>query len=242
MSLYNHIANKDDLLDGMVDAVFSEVELPGRSGLEDGHARAIHLDAGGHDPAPAGRRPDGVPPDSRSRDPSSPRCRHWLSAGRGFLDPAGRPRILRPRQLHLRVCSSGTQSAFGTPKKPPSSRRPFCCTLPTKEYPPRRADHGARPPARTRLRQRVRLRPRTHSLTAWRRGWPTTAGDGPRQVRWPSPRPRPAQLDAAPCPSRLATLGTPPDVAALDVAGPGVAVVGASEQLDGEAVPGDLLP
>jgi len=28
MSLYNHVANKDDLLDGMVDAVFSEIHLP----------------------------------------------------------------------------------------------------------------------------------------------------------------------------------------------------------------------
>ncbi len=28
MSLYNHVANKDELLDGMVDAVFSEIDLP----------------------------------------------------------------------------------------------------------------------------------------------------------------------------------------------------------------------
>ncbi|MGK5113203.1 TetR/AcrR family transcriptional regulator C-terminal domain-containing protein [Geodermatophilus sp. CPCC 205506] len=28
MSLYNHVANKDDLLDGMVDVVFAEIELP----------------------------------------------------------------------------------------------------------------------------------------------------------------------------------------------------------------------
>jgi AcrR family transcriptional regulator len=28
MSLYNHIANKDQLLDGMVDLVFNEIELP----------------------------------------------------------------------------------------------------------------------------------------------------------------------------------------------------------------------
>jgi len=28
MSLYNHVANKDDLLNAMVDAVFSEIELP----------------------------------------------------------------------------------------------------------------------------------------------------------------------------------------------------------------------
>jgi len=29
MSLYNHVANKDDLLDGMVDLVFAEIDLPG---------------------------------------------------------------------------------------------------------------------------------------------------------------------------------------------------------------------
>lgn len=29
MSLYHHVANKDDILDGMIDIVFSEIELPG---------------------------------------------------------------------------------------------------------------------------------------------------------------------------------------------------------------------
>ena len=28
MALYRHVANKDDLIDGMVDVVFSEIELP----------------------------------------------------------------------------------------------------------------------------------------------------------------------------------------------------------------------
>src|SRR5437764_13703077 len=28
MSLYNHVANKAELLDGMVDLIFSEIELP----------------------------------------------------------------------------------------------------------------------------------------------------------------------------------------------------------------------
>ena len=28
MSLYHHVANKDDILDGMVDMVFSEIDLP----------------------------------------------------------------------------------------------------------------------------------------------------------------------------------------------------------------------
>jgi AcrR family transcriptional regulator len=32
MSLYNHVANKDDLLDGMVDLVFAEIELPPSAG------------------------------------------------------------------------------------------------------------------------------------------------------------------------------------------------------------------
>jgi AcrR family transcriptional regulator len=31
MSLYNHVANKEDLLNAMVDAVFSEIELPSHS-------------------------------------------------------------------------------------------------------------------------------------------------------------------------------------------------------------------
>ena len=30
MSLYKHVANKDDMLDGMVDVVFSEIALPSR--------------------------------------------------------------------------------------------------------------------------------------------------------------------------------------------------------------------
>ncbi len=28
MSLYNHVANKDEILDGMIDAIFSEIDLP----------------------------------------------------------------------------------------------------------------------------------------------------------------------------------------------------------------------
>ena len=31
MSLYNHIANKDDLLDAMIDSVFREIDLPDRA-------------------------------------------------------------------------------------------------------------------------------------------------------------------------------------------------------------------
>ena len=34
MSLYNHVANKDELLDGMVDVVFGEIDLPSGTGTE----------------------------------------------------------------------------------------------------------------------------------------------------------------------------------------------------------------
>src|SRR3954463_15115569 len=32
MSLYHHVANKDDLLDGMIDVVFGQIELPSDCG------------------------------------------------------------------------------------------------------------------------------------------------------------------------------------------------------------------
>src|SRR2546421_12473063 len=32
MSLYNHVANKDDILDGIVDLVFSEIDVPSGRG------------------------------------------------------------------------------------------------------------------------------------------------------------------------------------------------------------------
>jgi AcrR family transcriptional regulator len=34
MSLYNHVANKDDILDGLVDLVFSEIEVPEPGAIE----------------------------------------------------------------------------------------------------------------------------------------------------------------------------------------------------------------
>ena len=60
MALYNHVANKDELLDGMVDIVFGEIESAGeRSRLEDGDARAGDLGARGAEAPPLGDRPDG---------------------------------------------------------------------------------------------------------------------------------------------------------------------------------------
>ena len=71
MSLYKHVANKDDLLDGMVDVVFGEIELPpdGRR-LADGDARPGDLGARGAHPPPVGDAADAVAEPRRGR----PRC------------------------------------------------------------------------------------------------------------------------------------------------------------------------
>ena len=68
MALYHHVANKDDLLDGMVDLVFGEIELPasGRR-LEDRHAAAGDLGPRRAAAPPMGDRPDGVAADVPAR-------------------------------------------------------------------------------------------------------------------------------------------------------------------------------
>ncbi|MDO3396670.1 TetR/AcrR family transcriptional regulator C-terminal domain-containing protein [Nocardioides sp. SOB44] len=45
MSLYHHVANKEDLLDGMVDAVFAEFHAPEVGGAWRGEMRARHHSA-----------------------------------------------------------------------------------------------------------------------------------------------------------------------------------------------------
>ena len=63
MSLYHHVPNKDELLDGMIDIVFGEIELarrPAATGRPT-HAPAGDLDARGAQPPPLGGRPDGGP-------------------------------------------------------------------------------------------------------------------------------------------------------------------------------------
>ena len=55
MSLYNHVASKSDLLDGMIDLVFGEIDLPSGDGrLAGGHAPASDLGPAGAVAAIAG--------------------------------------------------------------------------------------------------------------------------------------------------------------------------------------------
>ena len=56
MSLYNHVANKDDILDGMVDLVRRRDRLAaGRGRLERGHAPEGHIRPAASSPSTPGR-------------------------------------------------------------------------------------------------------------------------------------------------------------------------------------------
>ena len=71
MSLYNHVANKSELLDGMVDVVFGEIELPARqSDWRTAMRRRAHLGARGPLAPPVGDRSRW----SRGRRPDRRRC------------------------------------------------------------------------------------------------------------------------------------------------------------------------
>ena len=58
---YKHVANKDELLDGMVDIVFGEIELPpAHLGSEVRHAKPCDVDPPGAEAPQLGNRADGV--------------------------------------------------------------------------------------------------------------------------------------------------------------------------------------
>ena len=73
MSLYRHVRNKEDLLDGLVDLVFAEIELPHLTIRGGGDAPPGGLRSRGAGPPPVGDRPDGVEDASRLGDAGLPR-------------------------------------------------------------------------------------------------------------------------------------------------------------------------
>ena len=76
MSLYNHVANKDDLLDGMIEIVFGEIDAPSPGGDWKAELRKrARLDARGAEPAQLGDRRDGGPRHPRAQQPARARRR-----------------------------------------------------------------------------------------------------------------------------------------------------------------------
>ena len=61
MSLYRHVSSRDDLIDGMVDIVFGEIDLPGSTGDWRSAMRRRALSARRRALPPSmGHRPGGV--------------------------------------------------------------------------------------------------------------------------------------------------------------------------------------
>ena len=163
MSLYNHVANKDDLLDGMVDVVFSEIDLP--SGEVDW--KIGDAPAGDSARERAGAAPWAIGLMESRTSPGPATLRHHDAVigclrGRRLLDRAGRARLLGPGQLHLRVRHAGARPAV---RHAGGERRELAQAMlaqfPADAYPHlAELDRRARPAARLRLRRRVRVRPR----------------------------------------------------------------------------------
>ena len=102
MALYKHVANKDELLDGMVDVVVGEIDPPAGGALEAAMRQRV-LSARGP-PAP----PVGVPGPRVAHQPDAGRARlHGLDdrdlPGRRLLDRPHPPRHARHGQPAARV-------------------------------------------------------------------------------------------------------------------------------------------
>ena len=82
-----------------------------RCRLEAGHAPARDLRARRSLPSPLGDRPDGLTAQPRTGDAAPPRRRDRKPATRRLLDRHDRARVLRARQLHLRIRAAGSEPA-----------------------------------------------------------------------------------------------------------------------------------
>ena len=164
MSLYNHFSNKEDLLDGMIDTVFSEIDLPtGEHNWKTTmrqralsirtvmtrHPWAIGLMESRRTPGPATlRHHDAVIGCLREAGFSLQLAAHAFSALDSYI-----------YGFALQERSSGVRH----PRRNLRAREGLPIALPREGVPPpRRANDGACPATRLRLRRRVRVRPRPH--------------------------------------------------------------------------------
>ena len=89
MSVYHYVANKDEILDGIVDLVFGEIELPSAGGdWQVGDAPAGGLGPPRAAAPPLGDRADGVADRPGPGDAATPRCGHRHPARCGLLGGA----------------------------------------------------------------------------------------------------------------------------------------------------------
>ena len=162
MSLYNHVSNKEDLLDGMIDTIFSEIELPaGEQWKTTMRQRAISIRA------VMTRHPWAIGLMESRRTPGPATLRHH-DAVIGCLRDAGFSIQLTAHAfsaLDSYIYGFALQErslAFGTPEETSELAKAFLLQFPIKEYPRLAELTIDRPATRLRLRRRIRVRPRPH--------------------------------------------------------------------------------
>ena len=109
MSLYNHVANKDDVLDGMVDATYAEIAAPTPGAEWQVQVREIAISAHEVVPQPS---LGGRPADERETRPRATALRRpptGLLPQRGLLEGADLPRVPHHRELRPRVHVPGAR-------------------------------------------------------------------------------------------------------------------------------------
>jgi AcrR family transcriptional regulator len=158
MALYRHVASRDDLIDGMIDLVFAEIDVPGtgpdwRTAM---HRRAVSV----RDAMARHRWAIGLMESRRNPGPAS--LRHH-DAVIGSLRSAGFDIVMAAHAYSLLdsyIYGFALQEASlpfqSTAEVADSHRR--CSSRPDGRLSePRRVHHRARDEARLRLRRRVRL-------------------------------------------------------------------------------------
>ena len=180
MSLYHYVPNKEELLDGMVDIVFAEIELPTTDvDWRTATAAARALDPRGAQPPPLGGRADGVTHDTRALPAS-----RLHDAVLGCLREAG-------FSIEMTIQAYSVQDAYIygfalQEKSVPFETAEESAAVAEEQVPavrrargratarrarggvplPRRSRRRSRRQGRLRLRRRVRVRPRPHPRRA----------------------------------------------------------------------------
>jgi AcrR family transcriptional regulator len=117
MALYYHVANKEEILDGVVDLVFSEIELPASDG--DWRSEIVQRANSGLasvETPPLGHRAPGISEDARPGNAATPRRDHRHPAG-GQLLGGDDSRVCRPS------VAAGPTKTHSEPKSSFSRRR-----------------------------------------------------------------------------------------------------------------------
>ena len=111
MSVYHYVANKDEIIDGIVDLVYAEIDLPVPGGdwrtemrRRANSARRVLAKS------PLGHPVAAITSEPRPGDAATPQRLHRHPARGGLLGGTDRPRLRPDRQLRLRVRPVGERS------------------------------------------------------------------------------------------------------------------------------------